>query len=127
MAAIGKSKEVIKEPSPLTTKRELTDLTAVAIALIHVFTEDPITMENRDKIATRYKKPNGQPYSPAKLYNEFLLIATEKEERLRRKPTKTLLNHYIRCINWLKSKGLKTAQKAAISELKDLQAKQVNV
>jgi hypothetical protein len=126
MAAIGKSKEVIKEPSPLTTKRELTDLTAVAIALIHVFTKERITMENRDKIATRYKKPNGEPYSPAKLYNEFLLIA-EKKERLRQKPTKTLFNHYIRCINWLKSKGLTTAQKAAISELKDLQTKQVNV
>jgi len=117
------SNKAAKVPNPRTTKRDVNELTAAAIALIHVFTNEPITMENMKKISERYKKPDGTNYDARNLYNTFMELPAD---RTRQKATKTLFNHYIRCITWLNSKGLKTAQKAAESELKQLREKQVN-
>jgi hypothetical protein len=110
-----------KIPNPRTTKRELTDLSAIAICLIHVFIGQPITTDNMAEISERYKKPDGTQYSPVNLYNEYLNIPETREQRLRQDPTNTLINHYKRCINWLKNNGRKTAEMAANKELQELQ------
>lgn len=118
------SNKAAKPPSLKSTKRELNELTTIAIALIHVFTKNPITTENRKDIAARYINPaSGKPYSAIKLYTSYMNLPME---RLRQKPTETLCNHYKRCINWLKSNGLKPAQRAAESELRQLKKKKVN-
>lgn len=115
------SHKIAKPPSLKSTKRELNELTTIAIALIHVFTKNPITTENRKDIAARYINPaSGKPYSAIKLYTSYMNLPME---RLRQKPTETLCNHYKRCINWLKSNGLKPAQRAAESELRQLKNK----
>jgi hypothetical protein len=119
----SQEKKIIKLPNPNTTKRELTDLTAIAIGLIHVFTGEPIDTDNMGEISERYKKPDGTFYKPRNLYNEYGLIPATEKERLRQKPTKTLINHYKRCIHWLNSKGIKHAENTANKELQELQNK----
>ena len=126
MAGIDHGKKFKKVRPPKTTKRELSDLTVFAIGLIHVFTKEPITTDNMAEISKRYKKPDGNLYSSRKLYNEFLNIAKEESQRLRQDPKKSLINHYLRCINWLNSKGNRPAEKAAKKELDELRNKQVN-
>ena len=123
--AAGKMAAGVKEEkktNPKTTKRTTKQLTSIAIALIHVFTKEPISPQNKNEIAKRYKKPDGNYYSADRLYNDFLSVADSKD-RKRGEATDTRINNYLRCINWLKSKGRGPAAKAATAELQEMRDK----
>jgi len=105
-----------KQPNPRTTKRKETDLSGNAIALIHIFQKEPITLENRNVIAIKYKKPDGKFFSGVYLYNKYMNVPNDVDERLRKFCSDKGINHYKMCLNWLNSKGLSIAKKQAKKE-----------